>query len=372
MKKMLKDFLYSFTRILNNLPDGILIVEKNGQINWANDQAAKIYDCSIRELKTCEFNDIIDNGLEKIEKSILTKNPVVAGAFSLESREFFVELNAKLHFGRYLVTLRDITAITNALTNAEQTIQFNKEKNAMLVKLANELKSPINSVIGFSQALIDGVGGEINDKQDKYVKIINKGSKDFMYFMDKFIEFAYAESTLYEYDYQIFDIVNTIQNVIKNNETTISSKGLNIELDFEELNKRAIYSDEKTIKTILQNLFATSLKLTDTGSITFKITYPEHAIKSKIKAFEHLNETSLIQISIIDTGIGLQENEMIGLFDPYNESEKQNKKNIVRSLNLGTASILAKRLNGIVWAESEVMKGTIFNIIIPIEKDLNE
>ena len=183
MKKMLKDFLYGFTKILKNLPDGVLIVEKSGRISWVNEQAAKIYDCATWDLKNCEFDDIIDNGIEKIKKSISTKSPIVVGAFSLESREFFVELNAKLHHGRYLVTIRDITAITNALTNAEQTIQFNKEKNAMLVKLANELKSPINSVIGFSQALIDGVGGEINEKQDKYVKIINKGSKDFMYFV---------------------------------------------------------------------------------------------------------------------------------------------------------------------------------------------
>lgn len=372
MKKMLKDFLYGFTKILKNLPDGVLIVEKGGRISWVNEQAAKIYDCATWDLKNCEFDDIIDNGIEKIKKSISTKSPIVVGAFSLESREFFVELNAKLHHGRYLVTIRDITAITNALTNAEQTIQFNKEKNAMLVKLANELKSPINSVIGFSQALIDGVGGEINEKQDKYVKIINKGSKDFMYFMDKFIEFAYAESTLYEYDYQIFDIINTIQNIVKTNESAISNKGLNVEINDEELVKRAIYSDEKTLKTILQNLFATSLKLTDTGSITFRVASPESSLIKKIKIFENIDEKSLIQISITDTGIGLQETEMNGLFDPYSESEKQNKKNIVRSLNLGTASILAKRLNGIVWAESEVMKGTVFNIIIPIEKELHE
>ena len=113
-------------------------------------------------------------------------------------------------------------------------------------------------------------------------------------------------------------------------------------------------------------------KLTDTGSITFRVASPESSLIKKIKIFENIDEKSLIQISITDTGIGLQETEMNGLFDPYSESEKQNKKNIVRSLNLGTASILAKRLNGIVWAESEVMKGTVFNIIIPIEKELHE
>ena len=372
MKRILNNFLYGFSGILKNLPDAIFIVEKTGQINWVNKQATVIYNTTKNNLINANFNDIVDNGLEKIDNAIKSKNPIIAGAFSYDSKDFFIELNAKLHFGKFLVTIRDITAITNALTNAEQTIQFNKEKNAMLVKLANEFKSPINSIIGFSQALIDGVGGEINEKQDKYVKIINKSSKDFLYFIDKFIEFSHAESTLYQYDYQTFDIVNSIQNIIKNNEEIISEKGLLVDIDTEEWNKKAIYSDEKTLKIILQNLFASSIRLTDTGSITFKISYPDQDLIDKIGIFKDMPEKSLIMISISDTGIGIQENEMNSLFDPYDEIEKENKKNIVRALNLGAASILTKRLNGFVWVESEIMKGTNFNLIIPAEKDLNE
>ena len=300
-----------------------------------------------------------------------TRTPIIAGAFTSTAREFFIELNAKKYHGSFIVTIRDITAMTNILTNAEKTSQFNKEKNAMLVKLANEIKSPINSIVGFSQALIDGIGGEINEKQDKYVKIINKNSNDLLYFMEKFIEFAYAESTLYEYDFQTFDIVNAIQNVIRGNDLAISAKGLTVNFDYEEIVKRAIYSDEKSLKTILQNLLETSIKLTDTGSISFKAFYPSEELVKSLRAFENVKVESLIQISISDTGIGLQETEMDGLFEPYNQLDKQNKKNMVRSISLGTSNILAKRLQGIVWAESEVMKGTTFNLIIPIEKDFH-
>ena len=92
-------------------------------------------------------------------------------------------------------------------------------------------------------------------------------------------------------------------------------------------------------------------------------------IIKNMKVFENYKENSLMQITITDTGIGLQETEMDGLFEPYNQLDRTNKKNIVRSISLGTANILARRINGIVWAESEVMKGTTFNLIIPIEKD---
>ena len=367
----LKDFVYAlnFSRVIKNLPDAVLIVEEDGRVSWVNDKSTTIFEGGKRLIKSYNFDDLIDCGLEKIDKSIATRTPIIAGAYTPTGKEFFVELNAKKYHGSYIVTIRDITAMTNVLTNAEQTSEFNKEKNAMLVKLANEIKSPINSIVGFSQAMIDGLGGEITEKQDKYVKIINKNSNDLYNFMDKFIEFAYAESTLYEYDYQTFDIVNTIQSVIRNNDSATTAKGLTVNFDFEELPKRAVYSDEKTLKIILQNIFETSIKLTDTGSISLKINYAEEELLNKLTIFDNVKENSLIHITISDTGIGLQEGEMNGLFEPYSQLDKSNKKNIVRSISLGTASILAKRLHGVVWAESEVMKGTTFHIIIPIEKD---
>lgn len=368
---LLKDFTYAlnFSRVIKNLPDAVLIVEEDGRISWINDKSTTIFEGGKRLIKSYNFDDLIDCGMEKIDKSIATRTPIIAGAYTPTGKEFFVELNAKKYYGKFIVTIRDITAMTNVLSNAEQTSEFNKEKNAMLVKLANEIKSPISSIVGFSQAMIDGLGGEITEKQDKYVKIINKNSNDLFYFMDKFIEFAYAESTLYEYDYQTFDIINTIQNIIRANDTEISAKGLNINFDYEELPKRAIYSDEKSLKTILQNLFEVSIKLTDTGAISFKVSYPDEDLVKSISVFDNVKENSLLHITISDTGVGLQESEMNGLFEPYSQLDKSNKKNIVRSISLGTASILAKRLHGVVWAESEVMKGTTFNIIIPIEKD---
>lgn len=369
-----RDFFYglNFKNVVKNLPDAVLIVETDGRISWVNDKTTTIFEGGRRLIKSYNFDDLVDKGREKIEKSITTRTPIIAGAFTPTAKEFFIELNAKICNGRYIVTIRDITAMTNVLSNAEQTSQFNKEKNAMIVKLSNEIKSPITSIVGFSQALLDGLGGEITEKQDKYVRIINKNSNDLLHFIDKFIEFSYAESTLYEYDYQTFDIVNSIQNILRANDLAVSNKGLTVNFDYEQVAKRAIFSDEKTLKTIIQNLFETSIKLTDTGSISFRIFYPDPEMIKGLKVFENYKENSLMQITITDTGIGLQETELDGLFKPYNQLDRTNKKNIVRSISLGTANILARRINGIVWAESEVMKGTTFNIIIPIEKNFHE
>lgn len=184
-------------------------------------------------------------------------------------------MNAKKYVEQFFITVRDVTAMTNVLTIAERTGRLNKEKNVMFVKLSNEFKSPIQSIIGFSQALMDGMGGKINDKQEKYVKIIHKNSSELLYFIDKFLEFAQAESSLFNCENQTFDLINTIQTIVKNNENILNAKNLTVEYDTEDFNKKAIHNDENAVKIILQNIVETSIKLTDVGTIFIKVTHPD-------------------------------------------------------------------------------------------------
>ena len=358
--------------VIKNLPDAVFVVDLDGRIVWANDKAAVIFESKARDLKGLNFDEIVANGLFLAEKSYSKRNSVVTGAFTIEGKEFFIEMNAKKYVEQYFITIRDVTAMTNVLTIAERTGRLNKEKNVMFAKLSNEIKSPIQSIIGFSQALLDGLGGEINEKQNKYVKIINKNSTELLYFMDKFLEFARAESSLFHCENQIFDLVNTIQTVVRNNENVLNQKVLNVGYDFEEFTKRAIYSDENAVKIILQNVIETSIKLTDVGSITIKVKYPDMDLVERCgaKITKASNSLSYVEITVSDTGMGLAESEQEGIFEPYTQLDKNRKKTIVRSLSLGTAYTLLKRMGGAIWVNSEVMKGSTFHIILPVEKEI--
>lgn len=355
--------------VVKNLPDVVIVVDFDGKIVWVNNKAATIFEASRSSLKGLYFDEIVANGMELAEKSYSRRNAVVTGAFTVAGNEFFVEMNAKKYIDQYFITIRDITAMTNVLANAEKTGRLNKEKNIMLTKLSNEIKSPIQSIIGFSQALLDGLGGEITEKQNKYVKIINKNSTELLYFMEKFLEFSQAESSLFKFENEPFDLVNSIQLLVKGNESELSSKNITVNYDFEEFNKKTIYSDENCLKIALQNVIETSIKLTDTGSITIKIDNPDLGTieNSGIKSAKDIDENNYVRISISDTGMGLSKNELEGLFEPYTQLDK-NKKSIIRSITLGTAYNIIKRLGGVINASSEVMKGTNFTIILPIEK----
>ena len=355
--------------VLQYLPDAVFVVdESNGEILWVNDRAAIIFESSKEDLKGVNFEELVVKGMELAEQSSYKDVSVIGGAVS-NSREFFVELSANLLDNQYFITIRDVTEMTNILTQAEKTGRLNKDKNLMLTKLASEFKSPMQSILGFSQALNDGLGGEINEKQRKYVKIINKNASELLYFMNKFFEFAQVESKLYDKNIHVFDVLELIQSVISANEVMIATKKLDININADNIADKFIYSDENALRIILQNLFEISIKLTEIGNINFDLCNPslEQVENMGITPIKSASETSYMLIRISDNGVGIQETDVEGIFEPYTQLDKQNRKNLVRSISLGTVKELVKILHGAVWLETEVMKGTAFNVIIPVE-----
>ncbi len=355
--------------VLQYLPDAVFVVdESNGEILWVNDRAAIIFESSKEDLKGVNFEELVVKGMELAEQSSYKDVSVIGGAVS-NSREFFVELSANLLDNQYFITIRDVTEMTNILTQAEKTGRLNKDKNLMLTKLSSEFKSPMQSILGFSQALNDGLGGDINEKQRKYVKIINKNATELLYFMNKFFEFAQVESNLCDKNIHVFDVLELIQSVISSNEVMIATKKLDININADNIADKFIYSDENALRIILQNILEISIKLTEIGNINIDLSNPPLAevVNMGITPIKSATDTSYMLIRISDNGVGIQENDVEGIFEPYTQLDKQNRKNLVRSISLGSVKELVRILHGAVWLETEVMKGTAFSIIIPVE-----
>ena len=333
--------------ILKHLPNAVIVTDLGGNILWLNENTAALFEGTKSALRKHTLDELIINGLDSVKSSIAKDAPVATAAISLSDEEFFVELSAVENDDKYYISISDTTAITNFLSTAIQSIQ------------------------GFSKALLDGLGGELTEKQAKYARIISKNAVDYLYFLDKFIEFAQTESMCTPLNLQVFDVVNAIQNIIRANEDLFDMKNIKVNFDAEEITKRAIYSDESLLKIILQNIIEASVKLTDLGLIDIKLTYPDlvEVRKSGIAVKEGQSENSYLKISVIDTGVGYTESDLEDLTEPYVHMLRSNRKNLVRTFGLGSARNAVKALNGSWEVRSEVMQGCVITIILPIEKE---
>ena len=360
--------------ILASLPDGVILIDNDGKIEWVNDAAPMLLNIAKSEMLKLSINQIIESALDLTKQAVDSARPAVGRVKVSPEIEFYVEITAKCVDNFYVVCLRDVTqsykTVSNILSDFESSKKISKDKNVFLVKLANELKSPIHSAMGFSQAMMDGLGGEMSDKQEKYIKIINKNSVETLYFLDKIFELSKTESNLFDHDFQSFDVVNSIQALLKNYEPNIKNKNLNLLFDSESLEKRVIFSDEGSFKVVFQNIMETSISLTDVGSICVRVQHPQLELLAHIGlgSGNEGDEKSYLMLSVSDTGAGISDNDLNVIFEPYAQLDRSNKKNIVRSIALASAKNLINYLKGAIWVVSEPMQGSTYSFIIPIEK----
>lgn len=356
-------WFFSSYYILNNLPDAVFVTDKDGLLVSYNKRAKELFGFVDGGFGKYHLQDIIKDYKSVLAKSLELFKPVLATAI-LPDREFYVELNAVSRFCGYHIVIRDLTSLTNEIKNEDKIIRFNSEKNAMLAKVEDDITSPLSSISGFSQGLLDGLGGELSEKQSKYVKIIHKNSTELSEFMDKLLSFSKVESSIYESNYKTFDVVELVKSLSKGFEEELSKKGVVFAIDGDSIANRNIYTDLNAFQDAYQNILEVANSMTEKGYISVELTNPQEDICA---FFRIQNPKSYLHIIIRDTGVGIADEDMKYLCDPYAQLEK-GKKNLLRSFRLGIASILIKRANGFITVKSEVMQGTRYEIILPIEK----
>src|SRR5574344_1039386 len=359
--------------ILENFPEGILVLNSDYNVIRSNHIAQEYLANSESELKSQNFLDLFDSTINPLDKMSQTNESIILKGKNEQNNELYFEIKAKFNElkNTYVVTFRDVTKshkmMTKILVEYESNKKVNKDKNFFLTKLSTDLKSPLHSIIGFSQAVLEGLSGNVNEKQSKYLNIINKNASELLDLLDKIIELSKIESNLYEFDFKSFDFVNALNSVLEEFQPKLKEKNLQINLDTEKIYRRACYSDEIVVKKIISNLIENALRFTDIGQIGIRVYNPTLELLEKlgIEIPEGCGEKSFIAFCVTDTGAGFSKAELATVFDPYAQLEKNNKRQLLKGLSLGISKQFVKNLKGIIWAESELMQGSTFSFIIP-------
>lgn len=346
------------------LPDGIVFCNKDGKIQWVNDKAAEVFETSRMHLLTSNISDFIENALNLISSSVILNKPVIT---KLVSGEVYFDMTTKEIEDGYVLSFRDsipAEEISPEIKKIEDCTEINMNKNNFLLKLSNDLKSPLQSIVGFSQAMSDGLGGKISEQQEKYIRIIKKNSSELMYFVTKLLELSQTESYLPEPEYKTFDILNQINSIIRFNEQLYKGKDIRWKVNTTEDIKTTIISDENLTKSIIQDVIEVILKAVEMGDVCVELSVPEAEYIHSI----NLPDREYIQITLSSSSLLLSESDLDSMFDPYKILDTSNRKNVLRAIVLASVKNIVQALEGYIWVESKILKNTSFNIILPADK----
>lgn len=359
---------------LDMLPDAVLVVAPNGEITDYNEKASKIF--TSETIVNSELLDLFDGGYNMVCDLVKTGAGAVVRSRINEDEQFFEISAARFgEKGDIIVGVRDVSGnqkmLNKLIFEHEYVNKVTKEKNSFLSKIAGELTSPLHSINGFSQALLEGLGGEISEKQEKYLRIINKNSAQLLDLISKIVDYSKVESGIYDYEFKNFDFVDLITKIFNDYRTKAEEKGLVLTVDLNNLLKRNCFNDENLIKTALSLLLDNAIASTQNGGVKIEASSPDLEFL-EIAGFpiaESANDKSYLMIKITDSGTGLVENEKDTIFNPYIDVEKAiARKSLTRNVAMGLVYNLVRLAKGKIWVETESLKGTSYTFVVPSER----
>ena len=377
----LLDLFSSFSRqkkddIFNIYPDGIFIVSMDGRVLDVNLKIVELYGFSRFDMIGQYFSEYIQGGSGLLNKIVAQKKPSITKAQTARDEDVFVEVSASkdMENDRVFVTLRDVTQNYKMqnMVNGEYEIakKIIDEKNTFLSEVSPEIISSLDSVVGFSKALLEGIGGHLVDKQEKYVSIINKNSNDLSFDLEKIFDYFKLESGLYKYEFRTFDMVDLLTNAAKIYEPLFESKKTVFKYDFSAITTRGAYLDPAVIEEVVKNILNISYRCANLGTVTFNAGNPpvEFLEANGFDTTDANIKKQFVMFEIKDTSFSLTPEQLENVFNPYFIDNSQNKKPIGIKMTYPIVKKHIKYFKGEVWVYSKSGAGTMVCILLPIEK----
>lgn len=365
--------------VLTYLPETVLVVDDNGKILYANKSAQRLFETP--KLRNKNVNDYFMINFEHIIKNKDTDTKQILKIVTAAQNTKITDVKITDVSGknkRYILTIIDNTQdhslLDQLITEKQNQKIINHNKNLLLYKMGNYLTSPLHSIVGFSQTMLFGLSGDLNEKQKKYLEIINSNSSELLLFFQKLIELSQSESDIYKFDFNIFDISSVLSVILNEFQVKIQNKDIKLSVNTSDLLTNSCYSDKTSVKNIIKNILDNAVEVIETGSISMNLLNPtpEFLISKGFDLNSNVNEKSYLLCEIEYKGIDESQYSSYDIFNPYIQVDKNSKKYLLQSLLLGSAYNLVAKLKGLMWIQNTAHNQVSFIFTIPVEKAIIE
>lgn len=226
----------------------------------------------------------------------------------------------------------------------------NRAKTTFIVNMSHELRTPLNAVLGFSDLLLSETFGPLNEKQKRYTENISKSGKHLLDVINDVLDISRLELGNIELYYETVDIPGVIEEVQRVLSPLSGEKNIIIKSNIEQ-GLKTIIADRVKLKQILYNILNNAIKFS-----------PENG---KVNIYAALKE-DMIEISVKDEGIGIQEADYERVFHPFVQiDESISKKHGGVGLGLALVKRFVELHGGKVWVKANPGKGSTFTFRVP-------
>ncbi len=238
----------------------------------------------------------------------------------------------------------------------ERLREVDRLKSQFLANMSHELRTPLNSIIGFSRVMLRGIDGPLTEMQEQDLTTIFNSGNHLLNLINDILDQAKIEAKEMQLKLEKFDVKPMIEAVKSIAIGLIKDKPLQLSIEVAPNLPRA-YADEFRTRQILLNLMSNAIKFTTQGSVTLRVYQTQTE-----------DEKPVIRADVIDTGIGIAEEDIPILFEQFRQVDNSLTRTAGGTgLGLPISKALAELQGGQLLVKSQVGVGSTFSVIIPTE-----
>lgn len=363
----LKDTLAYLTTIIDNMADGLIVVDKDGVINHVNPAASEMFGKAEFEMIGKNVK-IFGKELDKLVKKSLNTEEIVSNEINLVNekvgkavaksikKEYFSEESEAKGILGSVILIRDIT----------QEKEIDRLKTEFITVVSHELRTPLTSILGFIEIInknfSENILPHLNTNDLKLSKVVNKINKNFKIVLSEgeritslindILDISKLESGKAIWNFKEISIKEVITDAYKALSPLFKQKEIPCYIEI-QTSLPVINADRERLIQVVINLLSNALKFTEKGYV-------------KCQAKLNVDE---ILVSIEDTGIGIPEEEKERIFEKFKQVEDLIRgKPKGTGLGLAISKQIVEAHGGKIWVDSKLGKGSTFYFTLPIKR----
>jgi signal transduction histidine kinase/ActR/RegA family two-component response regulator len=227
-----------------------------------------------------------------------------------------------------------------------------RHKSEFLASMSHELRTPLNAVLGFSEVLLERMFGDINERQEEYLRDIHGSGRHLLELLNEILDLSKVEAGQMELEFKSLDVAAILEYAASmlRERATVHSVDLRVELGE---GVGVVAADELRFKQVVLNLVSNAVKFTpDGGSVI-------------IRAVEVDTE---LHVTVTDTGVGIPVEDRERIFESFQQGGRGAAREEGTGLGLTLSRRIVELFGGRMWLESEVSAGSTFGFSIPTRR----